>query len=45
MYITVGDPEGVRGLEPPFFWTINAFEWEHTVGTSFILGLEPPSLK
>ena len=38
---------GFRGLEPPFFWTINAFEWEHIVGTLplFTLGWEPPFLK
>ena len=34
----------VQGLEPPFFWPINAFEWEHIVGTLPLLwvGTPPP---
>ena len=43
----VADPEGgFRGLEPPFFWQINAFEWEHIVGTPPLLWVgNPPFLK
>ena len=39
---------GFRGLEPPFFfWPINAFEWEHIVGTPLysVLGTPSPLLK
>ena len=32
-----------RLWNPPFFWTINAFEWEHIVGTPLYSGLGTPS--
>ena len=46
LFVGSGGSRGILGLEPPLFWTINAFEWEHIVGTPppplFTLGLDPP---
>ena len=42
----VADPGGgFRGLEPPFFQTINAFEWGHIVGTPLGPGFGTPLFK
>ena len=40
-----GGGGGSGGWNPPFFWPINAFEWEHIVGTPpllFLKWLDPP---
>ena len=43
---SLADPGGgFQGLEPPFFWPINAFEWGHIVGTPLCPGLETPLFK
>ena len=40
--LPVNHNQGFRGLEPPLFLTVNAFEWGHIAGTPFfILGCEP----
>ena len=33
---------GSGGWNPPFFWPINAFEWEHIAGTPLYSGLGTP---
>ena len=45
--ISVADPEGgFRGWNPPFFGTINTFEWGHIVGTPSLSWVgNPPFLK
>ena len=44
---TIGGSRGGRGLQPPFFWPLNAFEWGHIVGNPpfFVLGWDPPFFK